>query len=134
MVLRPLGQGVEKLVDRLFDREMRIAQSAAYRVLLPGMVAKALVGHGGARAGPGIGPGFRRVEPDGLLERGQFHGMLDELREGLHGRCTNRVGIDDRKLLSRRLRDRCRLRAQCQGLGALQQLPELGGLRSDCFL
>ena len=95
MVLRPLGQGVEKLVDRPFDGEMRIAQAAAYRVLLPGLVAKALVGHGGAFAGPGIDPGFRRVEPDGLLERGQFHGMLRELGEGLHSRCAGRVGIND---------------------------------------
>ena len=128
MVLRPLGQGVEKLVDRPFDGEMRIAQAAAYRVLLPGLVAKALVGHGGALAGPGIDPGFRRVEPDGLLERGQFHGMLRELGEGLHSRCAGRVGINDRKLLSRCLREGCRLRAQCQLLSALHQLPELGGL------
>ena len=66
-----------------------------------------------------------------LLERSQFHGMLRELGEGLHGRCAGRIGIHDRKLLSRRLREGCRLRAQCQRLGALEQLPELGGLRRD---
>ena len=134
MILRPLGQGVEKLVDRPFDGEMRIAQAAADRVLLPGLVAKALVGHGGALAGPGIDPGFCRVEPDGLLERGQFHRMLRELGEGLHSCCAGRVGIHDRELLSRCLREGSRLRAQCQRLGALHQLPELGGLRRDRLL